>query len=76
MTGLSKQAFVAVDVEALRAARVKYRRVVIDAERGRSDLHTAYKLGQFLDDALGPLWRAMDERTPDFPDGTNRKSEL
>jgi hypothetical protein len=63
---------VAIDVEALRAARMKYRRVVIDAERGRENPHAAYKLGQFLDDALGPVWRAMDDRAPDFPDGTDR----
>jgi hypothetical protein len=62
---------VEVDVESLRAARMKYRRVVIDAERGRENLHAAYKLGQFLDDALGPIWRAMDDRAPDFPDGSS-----
>jgi hypothetical protein len=66
---------VKVDVESLRAARMKYRRVVRQLEEGKRPhddiLHPAYKLGQFLDDALGPIWRAMDERAPDYPDGSN-----
>jgi hypothetical protein len=65
-----------IDVGALREARAKYRRVVIDAEQGRENLHAAYKLGQFLDDALGPIWQAMDDRAPDYPDGSTRRSEL
>lgn len=54
-----------VDHEALRAAKMKYRRVVIDAESDKSNLHAAYKLGQFLSEALGVAWTAADDRVPD-----------
>jgi hypothetical protein len=54
-----------VDHEMLRAAKVKYRRVVIDAEKGQANLHAAYKLGEFLSEALGVAWTAADDRMPD-----------
>lgn len=57
-----------VDWEALKAARVKYRRVVVDAEHGQANLHAAYKLGQFLDEALHGAFSAADARVPDAPD--------
>ena len=53
-----------VDWQSLRAARLKYRRLVIDAERGKANLHAAYKLGQFLDEALNGAFRVADERMP------------
>lgn len=57
--------FIRVDHEALTAAKLKYRRVVIDAEKGQENLHAAYKLGQFLSEALGVAWTAADDRMPD-----------
>jgi hypothetical protein len=62
---------VRVDYESLRAARLKYRKAVVEAERlpasvKRDNLvHTLYKLGSFLDDALSGAFRAMDDRAPD-----------
>lgn len=43
-----------VDWQSLRAARQKCRKITIEAERsGNGDLlHTAYKLGSFLSEAL------------------------
>lgn len=62
-----------VDYESLRAARLKYRRAVVEAERlphgvKRDNLiHTLYKLGSFLDEALYRSFSAMDDRIPDAP---------
>lgn len=60
---------VPVDHDSLRAARQKYRTLVVQLEKGErspSDmLHPAYKLGQFLTDALGPAWTEAETRTPD-----------
>lgn len=59
-----------VDYESLRAARLKYRKAVVEAEKiagvkGENLVHTLYKLGSFLDEALYGAFRAMDERAPD-----------
>lgn len=58
-----------VDHESLRAAKMKYRQVVVQLEEGtrsHSDiLHPVYKLGEFLSEALGPAWTAADDRAPD-----------
>lgn len=63
--------FVKVDHESLRAAHQKYRRVVIQLEEGRRPhndiLHPAYKLGQFLSEALGVAWTEAETRVPDAP---------
>ena len=58
-----------VDWQALRAARQKCRKITVEAEKsGNGDLvHTAYKLGQFLTDALPDAWQAAEDRAPDFP---------
>ena len=62
-----------VDYESLRAARLKYRQLVRQIEEGKRPhndlLHPAYKLGQFLDEALYGAFRAMDDRAPDTPAG-------
>jgi hypothetical protein len=56
-----------VDHEALRAAKLKYRTLVKQAERGTGDVHTAYKLGIFLTEALGVAWDEADTHVPDSP---------
>lgn len=60
-----------VDHDSLRAAKQKYRTLVVQLEKGQrspSDmLHPAYKLGQFLEDALGVAWREAETRAPDTP---------
>lgn len=60
---------VRVDWESLRAARLKYRTLVRQLEEGKRPhddiLHPAYKLGQFLDEALYGAFAAADERAPD-----------
>ena len=60
-----------IDYESLRAARLKYRAAVVKAEKqdGTPLVHTLYKLGIFLDEALYGAFRAMDERAPDSPPG-------
>lgn len=62
---------IAVDWESLRAARAKMRTVIRQLEEGKRPhddiLHPAYKLSQFLSDALGVAWDAADERVPDGP---------
>jgi hypothetical protein len=60
---------VRVDWESLRAARLKYRAAVVKAEKqsGQPLVHTLYKLGSFLDDALHGAFSAADERAPDHP---------
>jgi len=57
-----------VDWQSLRAARQKCRKITVEAERsGNGDLvHTAYKLGQFLTDALPDAWPVAEDRAPDF----------
>lgn len=60
-----------VDFESLRAARRKYRTLVRQIEEGKrphSDLiHPAYKLGQFLNEALYGAFSAVDASVPDAP---------
>jgi hypothetical protein len=54
-----------IDHESLRAAKQKYRMVVIQLEERRHPddvLHPAYKLGQFLTEALGSAWADADEK--------------
>lgn len=63
-----------VDFESLRAARLKYRKAVVGAEKiggakGDNLVHTLYKLGSFLDDATNGAFRAMDDRAPDTAEG-------
>lgn len=60
-----------VDYESLRAARQKYRAAVVKAEKqpGQPLVHTLYKLGMFLDEALYGAFQAMDDRAPDTPEG-------
>lgn len=64
--------FVKVDHESLRDAKHKYRTLVKQLEEGKrthSDiLHPAYKLGQFLTEALGVAWTDSDNRIPDTLD--------
>ena len=61
-----------VDHDSLRAAKLKYRTLVRQLEAGDrtpSDmLHPAYKLGQFLTEALGVAWAAADLRVEEAPD--------
>lgn len=58
-----------VDWEYLRDARRKYRQLVREIEQGKDHqthlLHSAYKLGSFLDEALGGAFRASEDRMPD-----------
>lgn len=58
-----------VDHESLRAAKQKYRTLVKQLEEGKRPandmIHPAYKLGQFLTDALGTAWTDADTRVPD-----------
>lgn len=57
-----------VDFDYLGDARKKYRKLVREIEQGRPHadmLHTAYKLGQFLDTATNGAWSASEARTPD-----------
>lgn len=58
-----------VDHESLRAAKQKYRTLVKQLEEGKRPandmIHPAYKLGQFLEEALGTAWRDADTRIPD-----------
>lgn len=60
-----------IDYESLRAARLKYRAAVVKAEKqpGQPLVHTLYKLGIFLDEALYGAFRAMDDRAPDTLEG-------
>jgi hypothetical protein len=61
--------FTRVDWQALKAARQKCRKITVEAEKsGNGDLlHTAYKLGSFLSEALPDAWQAADDHVPDFP---------
>lgn len=69
-----------VDHDYLRAARQKYRKLVVQLEEGKRPhddiLHPAYKLGQFLESALGAAWRDAELRAPDAlpvaPSGENQ----
>jgi hypothetical protein len=55
-----------VDMTSLKAAKLKYRKLVVEVEglEGGTPrdnlLHTAYKLGDFLYSAL-PEWGCIDE---------------
>lgn len=61
--------FTQVDWQALKAARQKCRKITVEAEKsGDGDLvHTAYKLGQFLTEALPAAWQSAEDRVPDYP---------
>lgn len=71
---MSPRDTVRVDHESLRAAKMKYRTLVVQLEQGKRThndiLHPAYKLGQFLTEALGVAWTHADERVPDTPPST------
>lgn len=58
-----------VNHESLRAAKHKYRTLVKQLEEGKRSsndmIHPAYKLGQFLTEALGAAWTDADTRVPD-----------
>lgn len=60
-----------IDWQALGAARKKMRTVIRQLEgnkRPHDDiLHSAYKLSQFLSEALPDAWDAVEEEAPDFP---------
>ena len=62
---------ISVDHESLRAAKLKYRTLIVQLEEGKRKpddmLHPAYKLGQFLSEALGVAWTYADTRAPDTP---------
>lgn len=64
--------FTRVDWESLRAARAKMRTVIVQLEEGKRPhddiLHPAYKLSQFLADALPDAWEAVEDRAPDTPE--------
>ena len=66
-----------VDYESLKAARLKYRAAVVQAERqpGQPLVHTLYKLGQFLDEALYGAFRASENEAPDFPPTTTKEAD-
>lgn len=61
--------FTRVNWQALSSAHKKCRKITVEAERsGNQDLvHTAYKLGAFLTEALPDAWELAEERAPDFP---------
>jgi hypothetical protein len=62
-----------VDLDYLANARRKYRQLVREIEQGRGHtdlLHSAYKLGSFLDEAMRGAFSACEERAPDFPPTT------
>lgn len=64
--------FTRVDWESLKAARSKMRVVIKQLEEGKRPhddiLHPAYKLSQFLAEALPDAWDAVEETVPDSPD--------
>jgi hypothetical protein len=49
------------------------RTVIVQLEEGKRPhddiLHPAYKLSQFLADALPDAWDAAEEIVPDYPEG-------
>lgn len=53
-----------MDFEALKAAKAKYRTLIRQLEEGKRPhddlLHPAYKLGQFLNEALPQAWSVAD----------------
>lgn len=71
---------ISVDWDALKAARLKLRKAIIESEQlsdehERSNLtHTTYKLGSFLDQALHGAISALDALSA-LPDN-EPKSEL
>ena len=63
-----------VDWEMLRAAKAKCRQITREAETRKdhqSMVHTAYKLGAFLTEALPDAWPAADVRAPDVVEEGN-----
>lgn len=60
-----------IDWEYMRDARRKYRQLVREIEQGKGHqthlLHSAYKLGSFLDTAMNGAFSASEDRTPDYP---------
>jgi hypothetical protein len=67
LAGVTVADFTRVRWDALKAARLKCRQNVREAEAsGDSDrIHTAYKLASFLREALPDAWDAAEERVPD-----------
>lgn len=65
-----------VDLADLGDARRKYRQLVREIEQGKGHqthlLHSAYKLGQFLDEAMFGAFSASEERAPDYPPEASR----
>jgi hypothetical protein len=63
--------FTRVDWQALKAARGKMRTVIIQLEEGQRPhndiLHPAYKLSQFLSEALPDAWPAVELEIPGGP---------
>ena len=61
-----------IDWDSLKAARSKMRVVIKQLEEGRRThdhiLHPAYKLSQFLAEALPDAWPAVEETVPDSPE--------
>jgi hypothetical protein len=60
-----------VDWQALNGARKKLRQLTIQLEKGERPaddmLHPAWKLQQFLREALPDAWDAAEDKAPDFP---------
>jgi hypothetical protein len=60
-----------INHQALRAAKVNYRRLVFQLTEGKSSTNAmippAYKLGELLDEALGQAWKYAETRTPNTP---------
>jgi hypothetical protein len=61
--------FTRVRWDMLRAARLKVRQNVKEADRSgdSSRLHTAYKISSFLAEAFPDAWDAAEENVPDAP---------
>jgi hypothetical protein len=59
--------FTRVDWSMLRAARLKCRQNIKEADRSgdHSRLHTAQKISSFLREALPDAWDAAEEHVPD-----------
>lgn len=62
MKGTAK---VSIDLASLKAARAKIRQATAAAEGDRADLHSLYKAGQFLRDAVGERAWLATEPIPD-----------
>lgn len=61
--------FTRIDWEYLKAARQKMRTVIVQLEEGKRPhddiLHPAYKLSQFLSEALPDAWDAVELEVPE-----------